>query len=108
MNNREALACHLTARPAFEEARRNAPPGTSARRRLGAIVAAIDREIAYAANLTLSRGDLFYQLQPENLHHIEKDLKWAQARLESLETTPERTAAIPAWLATVLPMVVRG
>jgi hypothetical protein len=105
MNNREALACHLTARPAFEEARFNAPPGTSARRRLGAIVAAIDREIAYAARLTLERGESFYQPLPGNLHRIEKDLKWAQSRLSLLRVEPERAAAIPAWLATALPMV---
>jgi hypothetical protein len=105
MNNREALSCHLTARPAFEEARVNAPPGSSARRRLGAIVAAIDREIAYAARLTLERGECFYQPLPGNLHRIEKDLKWAQSRLSLLRTSPERAAAIPAWLATALPLV---
>jgi hypothetical protein len=105
MNNREALSCHLTARPAFEEARRSAPPGSSARRRLGAIVAAIDREIAYAAQLTLERGESFYQPLPGNLHRIQKDLKWAQSRLSLLQATQERAAAIPAWLATALPMI---
>ena len=105
MNNREALSCHLTARPAFEEARFNAPPGSSARRRLGAIVAAIDQEIAYSAKLTLERSESFYQPLPGNLHRIEKDLKWAQSRLPLLRTAPERAAAIPAWLATALPMI---
>lgn len=105
MNNREALACHLTARPAFEEARVNAPPGSSARRRLGAIVAAIDREIAYSAKLTLERGEMHYLPLQGNLHRIEKDLKWAQSRLFLLVTSPERAAALPAWLATALPMI---